>query len=421
MAYFISDAKEFDLSHKRRWLKSGLLLFLLASLLGTGMRYFFVREIPLVEYKHLLHAHSHVAMLGWLFTAVSGALIFLVIQKTRYLKAYWWVWILNIIASVGMAVFFTYEGYGPFSIAFSTLHLAAAYLFAVVFLKDLKRRSNNSVHRFSRWAVIWMLLSTLGLWAIAPVASFLGSHHPAYYASVQFFLHFQFNGWFTFAILALLFNHFEKTGERIEVGNGLFWILQLSLLLTYALSITWSTPETFLFYLNSAGVILQLAVFIPIIQKLVRAFRKSTDKIGLTGWLLLVGLISLFLKVLAQTAVAVPAVAEISYTIRNFVIGFIHLTLLGSITMSLMALLQDRGLIPVRRSAFIGSILLMLAFVSTEIILFGQGLLLWMRYGFVRFYYEIILGATIIFPISIGLIAIGKNKSPVHSISNTNR
>jgi hypothetical protein len=43
---------------------------------------------------------------------------------------------------------------------------------------------------------------------------------------------------------------------------------------------------------------------------------------------------------------------------------------------------------------------------------------LWLRYGFVNFYYEIILGATILFPVSIALITIGKNKDPGYDVNH---
>src|SRR5690606_31690756 len=327
-------------------------------------------EIPFLDYKYLLHAHSHVAMLGWGFTAVSGALLFFLIKKTTYLKAYKRVLLINAIAGVGMAIFFTYEGYGVISIAFSTVHLIAAYYFAWFFLRDLKKLSNSITKTFAKWSVYWMLISTLGLWSIAPVSAILGKSHPLYFAGIQFFLHFQFNGWFTYAILALLISYLAKNGKEIKVSKVTFGILQLSLILTYALSITWSTPEKFLFYLTSLGVVLQAVAFFPILKQLFGACKLVMSEKNISVWLLTVGLISLLFKIIAQIAVAIPFIAEISYSIRNFVIGFIHLAMLGSISLLLIAILIREGYFPVNPFSNAGYVFLIIAFLSTEVILF---------------------------------------------------
>lgn len=397
---------EFSAITKSKWFLVALIFFLIAAILGTAMRFFFLAEIPFLDFKHLLHAHSHTAMLGWCFTLVSGALLFLFLKDSNHVKQYKRAFSLNIVAGIGMAVFFTYQGYGAFSIGFSILHLIAAYWFGWYFLRDLKRSERNSSTNFARWSVYWMLISTLGLWSIAPISAYLGKADPLYYSSVQFFLHFQFNGWFTYAVIALLLVYFSKVGKPIEIRRSTFWLLQISLMLTYALSITWSTPETFLFYLNSLGVLVQAVAFYPILKKLFIRYRQLLIGSKVSHWLLGAGLLSLFLKILAQMAVAVPVVAEISYTIRNFVIGFIHLTMLGSISLTLIAVLLLQGLFPEGGFAQSGYLALLFAFISTEVLLFLQGILLWMGQGFMPGYYEMIFGATAIFPIAIALVIV---------------
>lgn len=394
---------------KVKWLRTALAFFLLASVFGTLMRLIYLKEIPFLDYKYLLHAHSHVAMLGWGFTAISGALLFFLISKTSYIQAYRRVLFFNIVAGIGMAIFFTYQGYGVISIAFSTIHLVAAYYFAWFFLKDLRELSNSITKTFARWSVYWMLISTFGLWSIAPVSVFLGKSHPLYFAGIQFFLHFQFNGWFTYAILALLTAYLAKNGKEIKVSKVTFGILQLSLILTYALSITWSTPEKFLFYLTSLGVVLQAVAFYPILKKFFKGYRQVLSGRNISIWLLTVGLVSLFLKIVTQIAVAIPFIAEISYSIRNFVIGFIHLTMLGSISLVLMAILIREGYFPVNQFSNLGYVLLIIAFLSTEMILFAQGFLFWIEAGFMSYYHEILFVTTLLFPIALTLIIAFKN------------
>lgn len=399
----------FSYSTKVNWFRTALMFFLIASIFGTLMRFIYIKEITFLDYKHLLHAHSHVAILGWGFIAISGALVFFLIKNTTYNQAYRRALILNIIAGIGMAIFFSYQGYGVMSIAFSTVHLIAAYYFAWFFLKDLRKLPNSITKTFARWSVYWMLISTLGLWSIAPITVILGKSHPLYYAGIQFFLHFQFNGWFTYAILALLIAYLAKNGKEIKVSKITFGILQLSLILTYALSITWSTPEKFLFYLTSLGVVLQAVAFYPILKKLFKGYRQVLSGKNISIWLLVVGLVSLFFKILTQIAVAIPFIAEISYSIRNFVIGFIHLTMLGSISLVLIAILIREGYFPVNQFSNLGYVLLIIAFLSTEIILFAQGFLFWMEKGFMSYYHEILFVTTLFFPIALTLVIAFKN------------
>lgn len=380
--------------------------FFLAAILGTLMRYMYLQEITFLDYKHVLHAHSHIAMLGWGFTALAGALVFIflpnAISASVYRKVFWG----NLIAGLGMFVTFLYQGYGVFSISFSTLHVLIAYYFAWHFLQGLNKQLKTSGARFARWAVYWMLVSTLGLWLIAPVSILLGKLHPLYFASIQFFLHFQFNGWFMFGVLALLFRHSENNASSVQLSKGVFGLLQLSLLLTYTLSITWSTPEDFLFYLNSLGVILQILAFVMLANGFYKSAVFSFQPGSLSDWLLRLGLLSIALKVIVQGLVAIPFIAEVSYTIRNFVIGFIHLTMLGAFSVSLLGILMHRGDLPAGRMAFIGYRLLFTGFILTEALLFLQGILLWLEMGFITNYHTIIFGATALLPVSILFIFI---------------
>lgn len=378
--------------------------FLLAAILGALMRYIYLQEIPFLAYKNVLHAHSHTAMLGWGFTALAGAFVFILLPDKTSLKVYRNVLVGNLIAGVGMFFAFLYQGYGVVSIAFNTLHLLVAYYFAWHFLKDIKKSPQTNAVNFSKWAIYWMVFSTIGLWAIAPVSILLGKLHPLYFASIQFFLHLQFNGWFAYGILALLFKYAEDKGQELKLPKGTFVVLQISLLLTYTLSITWSTPEDFLFYLNTAGVILQIIAFLLLAKGFPKSAVFPSFNNNLSGWLLRLGLLSLALKVIIQGALALPFIAKVSYTIRNFVIGFIHLSMLGAFSLSIIALLLHRGIFPKTSLAVTGYRILTLGFILTEAILFIQGILLWAEKGFLPNYHAVIFGTTVLLPLALLLV-----------------
>lgn len=391
----------------RFWFAAGLGCLLAATLFGCLMRFSWIVELPGVSYKHILHAHSHLALLGWAFLIIGGGLLFLLLPDSlRRASWYRWVLQLNLVAAVGMAIAFTYQGYGPVSIFFCGIHLVAAYLFSYRYLRDLNQLEQTSFQRLARWAIYWLLVSTLGLWAVGPISVILGKLHPLYFASIQFFLHFQFNGWLTFGVLALLFHWLSSGKEPIKLPTSFFWLLQLSLLLTYALSVSWSTPLSVIFYLNSAGVLLQLAAFFLIWRLIAPAIKAKSRQGRQVTVLLWFGLGSLASKIIIQSAVAVPAIAKISYTIHNFVIGFIHLAMIGSISLVGVALLLDAGFFPANKPAKTGYTVLLTAFLTTEILLFGQGCMLWVGWGYLPLYYEVIFGCSLLFPLSLSMILI---------------
>jgi hypothetical protein len=391
----------------RPWIAMALIFFFIAALLGLSMRYFFVEEIPFLSYRNILHSHSHTALLGWSYMLLTGSLFISYGIDTRGLAVFRKLFYVNVVCVVGMVFSFLFQGYGPVSIAFATAHMISTYVYAWHYLRYLRSKESSTARYFIRWAIRWQLISTLGLWAVGPVVAIYGKLHPLYSASIQFFLHFQMNGWFTFAVLGLLFHYLAKSGRKVELRTSTLAMLQLSLLCTYFLSVTWSTPIPLLFYINSFGVVIQLWAFVRIF----RTLRKKAPGIfafkNLPSALLTLGLFSMLFKVLIQSALVLPQMAVVSYTIHNFVIAFIHLIMLGSITFSMAGILLDQGALSSDRSARTGWRLLIIGFFLMEFILFGQGLMLWTGFGFISYYYEIIFGVSAFLPVAVAFIVLG--------------
>ncbi len=119
------------------WFRIALGNFFIAALLGLTLRFAFIQEIPFFKFKNILHAHSHVAMLGWLYLGLYGLVVCYFVPNEQaapkfYTRLFW----LTQISVLGMLFSFPFQGYGPVSIAFSTLHIFCAYAFA---RNDLER------------------------------------------------------------------------------------------------------------------------------------------------------------------------------------------------------------------------------------------------------------------------------------------
>jgi hypothetical protein len=99
--------------------------------------------------------------------------------------------------------------------------------------------------------------------------------------------------------------------------------------------------------------------------------------------------------------------AEVGYTIRNFVIGFIHLILIGFVTSAVIAYaLRQQLLSAARPLSRLGIRLIILGFVGSEFILFLQGALLWGAYGFLANYYEMLFLISLALPMGILVLLI---------------
>ena len=72
-----------------RWFWVALLNFVLAAVAGILLRYAFVQELEWMQYRHFQHAHSHVAMLGWIFLGIWGNFKTFLLELTKVIWSLW--------------------------------------------------------------------------------------------------------------------------------------------------------------------------------------------------------------------------------------------------------------------------------------------------------------------------------------------
>ena len=115
-----------------------LVYFIMAALLGVLLRSFPLVEMP-ITYKFFLHTHSHIALLGWVYVALTTLIYKLFVQSPEKDKKYRKIFWFTQFTLVGMLLTFPFQGYALFSIVFSTLFLFASYWFFWFFKKHTKR------------------------------------------------------------------------------------------------------------------------------------------------------------------------------------------------------------------------------------------------------------------------------------------
>jgi hypothetical protein len=377
-----------------------LLNFFIAALMGLTLRYFFIDTIP-INYRFLTHAHSHVAMLGWVYLMLFTLIVhyFVPNNKRAVFNKLFWV---TEIAVIGMMVSFPFQGYAAVSISFSTLHILCSYYFVYLIWKHHQIKS-TAIQYLLKTALVFMLLSTIGVWCLGPAVMTQGQGSVFYEIAIQFFLHFQFNGWFVIAVIALFLHQLQV--QNTKQFRLFFKLLIASTVLTFALPINWFVPQSFLLWINGLGVLLQLAAlmfFLRLIKP--KLSQVLLDNPKLTVYLYSFAIFCFVLKILFQSLSIIPEVSKVAYQHHNFVIGFIHLTMLGVVTGFLLSFNINKQFIKLNVWFHVGVYTFMVGFVLTELVLFIQGGMFYLGMGLLPSYYLILFLLSILLPLGIGLI-----------------
>ncbi len=363
---------------KAYWYKVNYGYLLVVALLGLAMRSVFAGfNIPL-SYSHMLHTHSHIAFLGWIY----GTLFLLIdhhfLKPFNRPKSIALQFYVSQALMVLMLVAFLAQGYGLYSILFSSLFQLMNYWFVFSVLRALKKHPHPGALsvRFLK-AALWMLfLSTFGPWAVGAVKALgFGDTH-WYQLSIYYYLHFQYNGWIITGVLALFFAYVEKHYRYRADEDGLKsyrWFVW-AIVPGYFLSLLGMFPVLLVYLIAGISALMQLAA-LYFLYRLIRAHKlgRLTHKqkpVQLLAFMVTVGFV---LKTILQLFSLIPALADIGFNSRGVVIAFLHLIMLGIITPYLIAHLTKLNIMQWQGSlSMVGLMSYFIGFVLTEFLLGTQ-------------------------------------------------
>ncbi|EMR03380.1 hypothetical protein [Cesiribacter andamanensis] len=350
----------------------GFLFLVVTAALGAFLRYLFVDPPAWATYKHFLHAHSHIAFLGWVYNALFGLILLYFIPqgKQRGLMRLFW---LTQIATVGMLIFFPIQGYARESIVFSTLHIFFSWAFAAGAWKRLQSRSQVA-RRYLKLGLFFMIISSLGPFALGPMMVNGMGGSPWYYGAIYYYLHFQYNGWFIFALLALLYQYLDVQDMRIAraAASAALLLFTLGVFLSLSLSVLWAEQQGWLYALAALAGVLQLAGCYFLYRSLQPASKDLWRRFApLVKQLLLFAALAFLLKNVLQLVAALPALSDLAFSNRNFIIAFLHLIFLGVVSPLLLAEgFRRRWLVPDPANRIL-IYLFLLAFIGSQLLLTG--------------------------------------------------
>lgn len=359
------------------WLKFSIINLFLVAVLGVLMRYKIGFDFPFLVQKNLLHSHSHFAFSGWVSHTLMVLMIYFLKSKTtRFSFArYNLLVIANLACSYGMLVFFIAQGYAFWSILFSTLSIIVSYFFAYTFVKDLKQIPGETSKNWFKGALFFYVISSLGTFFLAYTVASKNFLYNPYIASIYYYLHFQYNGWFLFACFGLLAAFLKLNHSENKFFDKAFWVLFISTLITYSLSVLWLNLPQWLYVTTIIFSVIQFVTWLAMLVLVIRKKGKilKTQPVFLQYILKLAGL-CLTLKFFFQMLSVIPSLSQFVFGIRSIVIAYLHLILLAVISLFLLYYIYANKFLPVDKYIRIGLVTFVVGVFLNELILGIQGM-----------------------------------------------
>lgn len=324
-------------------------------------------------------------------------------------KRYQKILIINLIAAYGMFISFILQGYGLYSISFSTLSILVSYEFFRLYWSDLNRIKENVVSKlWFKAGLIFSALSSAGTFCLAYMMSAKIVDQNLYLASVYMFLHFQYNGWFMFAGLGLLCGKIEKFISEKAKLKTVFILFTIACVPAYFLSILWAPFIYTIYPILVIAVLAQLAGWFILLKIIFRNKEILSKQLGKNGkTLLILSGIAFSIKLILQTGSLHPALSQLSYGFRPIIIGYLHLVLLGVTSIFILGYIVSFKLIPVNKLLIRGIFIFVAGVIINELLLMIQGIAA-LSYTGIPHINEMLLGAALILLLGIFLMFVSR-------------
>ena len=397
----------------RKWFRTALINLLLVALLGCIMRYKIAFSLPFINQKNLLNAHSHFAFAGWITQALMTFIAAYISKHNSSFsfKKYNYLLLANLLTAYGMFFSFPFEGYATISIIFSTLSLFVSYAFAIVVWYDLNKIAVKSIaHYWIKAALIFNALSSIGPYTLAYMMATKNIHQNVYLASIYFFLHFQYNGWFFFSCMGLFADKLNAQIISFNMQKNIFYAFVFACIPAYFLSALWLPIPVWLYVIIVVAAFAQVIAWSVFISKVTAnhsvIFSETKPAIK---YLFCLSAIAASIKLFLQLGSTIPSLSSWAYGFRPIVIGYLHLVFLGIFSIFILAYaLYDKQIIYNKKNA-VGIWIFIAGIFTNEILLMAQGLGA-IKYEVVPFVNELLLVAACIMFAGLLILNIRVNK-----------
>ena len=367
------------MKNKNIWVDLSILNLCIVAFLGFILRSKILFSLPWINYLYLLDVHSHFAFEGW----VTLALLFLFVQELLpepFNKRFIYQWLFGgiVLSSFGILLTLFFNNNSFFADFFSVLFILITYVFGLMFLKDsLAIRINKTVRLLSVSAIVSLMLSSAGPISLAWLHAIKSIHTTLYRDALYVYLHLQYNGFFTLAVFALLFNKLNpKISKKIQQNFHRFSVLLcLSIFPSLFLSFLWQDPNNLFRIIALTGSIL---IFMSVGWFIVSALPLlKYSEIGLrpVRYIIILSIGAFVLKMFLQSFTIFSSIGKAVFGDRPVIIGFLHLVFLGFVSPFILAYYMQKELLNIKiKLTTYAIIIFMLGIAGNEITLMLQGL-----------------------------------------------
>lgn len=373
------------LRNRNLWFTLSIINLCVVAFIGAALRTKFLFPLPFIDYRYLLSAHSHFAFGGWVTLILMVLYIDNLLSPLQQQRKIYQVLLWGIqLSSYGMVFSFPFQGYGLFSIIFSTLFILFTYVFAWVFIKDLLQTGHDrSVTWLSIAAILCLVISSAGPFRLAYIMAGGNGNANQMRDALYTFLHFQYNGFFTLSVFALLF-HNKLHGETERVKKIMFRFTVLlcsSVPPAIFLSLLWHY-HSFLFrsiaVLACLLIVLCLVALLLLVKNAPEMLKSSSRA---SGVLLIFTISSFVIKMLLNSGTIFPSLGNTVYGYRPIIIGFLHLVFLGLVTFYILSYFIEKNILLIdKKFTRVAVIFFSAAILLNEFILLVNGIGLLMRH-----------------------------------------
>ncbi|MBS9766633.1 MAG: hypothetical protein KGV44_03715 [Flavobacteriaceae bacterium] len=356
---------------KSKWIKISLFFFLIIAIIGTLLRGLFFINIPL-DFQNIVHAHSHTAFQGWIYTAQFLLLTKLFLRDEQIKKGrYALQFKVTIVVILGVLVSFALQGYGLFSILFSTLFQVLNFIFIYRFLKDIRSLASSVGIKFVKTGLWLGVLSNFLPFAIGFLTAKGLKGTELFYSCLYSFLHLQYNGWFLFVGIGLLLKILEKKLTYNKDTHRFYELFAITVLPAITLSFLGMSFAKYILIPAYISAFLQyLGVFY-----LVRFFYQNRSELNLKHQLFFtIFLASFLLKIVLQSLSVFPIFKELAFENKFIILAYLHLNFIGVLSFLILAVIAKLKWLLSNFLNKIGSFFLIIGFLLTELFLVLGGL-----------------------------------------------
>jgi hypothetical protein len=356
------------------------------------------------NYKHFLHTHSHIAFLGWMYNALVLTLeyYFFKAQKTKFNQIFW----VTQLTILGMLCSFPFQGYAFWSISFSTLYLFASYWLIFEIFKQCKLVNFKVSRTLLKAASVFLFLSSLGPFGLAIVMAKHLGHTMWNSISVFWFLHYLFNGFFFLLILAILLKEIKDkvntSSFKLTVISKVFILSVIPLYFSFILEFS---ENNIPLLLSIVGAMLQFVGLLFLYKPLIKYINQIHNSFSkLIIWLFF---IALNFKIIFQVLGNIDSIQTFVILSKStVVIGFIHLVMLGILSLFIFWFFSLYKIIIISKLFKIGLLIFILGISLSELTLFGQSLFIYFQQISILNYNLLLFIFSSLMPIGILIILI---------------